>query len=279
MDHATRRPLLTAATLATVGALALTPVAVSTHEVHLPSISPTIVSSQAVALADAWSDLLNQTANSLGTLASIYVGQGVPLPDPTIVVAPILTQLVLNQLIYAGQLFSGQGAQIPGEIATHLNRVATVIGEVASELPPVIVSQVQTPIVAIQEALASISTATNPLIGLIEAPAVFLNIALNGDYGLLGSEGPIAVGIVIRNALATAIDPPLPAWLSNILQPKVPGAAALTPKTVALKVAGPARTASSARPASKAPKAPSSSRKAAAKSSTKGGGAGHSKRG
>lgn len=273
MEHASRRPLTTLAALTTAGALALAPVAVPPPELHPASIAPLHISTRDLHLTDAWSDLFAATTANVTELVKLFAGaeSGVPLPNPTIFLAPIVTQVVLNQLIYAGQLFSGHGNQIPGEISTHLTNVAKVFGEVIPALPQLLTLWVRTPFVAVQQALHSISTATNPLTGLLEAPAVFLNFALNTTTGLLGAEGPIGFPITIRNVLATAIDPPLPGWLAHILQPaKAPGAAALTPKSTT--------AASSARPRSKATPATSAKTAGAAKVGTAHKGVGHGKR-
>ena len=286
MDHAAaRRSMRAVATLTTAGALALAPIAVAPPEPHVPSISAARISAQAVQLTDAWSDLGTSTVGSVVALGRLFLGADntFPLPNPTIPLAPIATQILLNQLIYLGQLFNGQGAQIPGEISTHLTNVAKVASLLGGVLPTIIIRQVRTPFLAVQQAIKSINTSSNLLIGLLEAPAVFLNFALNSQYGLIGSNGPIAMPVVVRNLLAVAVDPPLPAWLSHILQPgKAPSAEASTPKpaaaTVTLKVPAPSGTAGSARSESKA--AVSSSRKAApAKTSNGSAGSGHSKRG
>jgi hypothetical protein len=268
MDHAARRPMLAVATLTTAGALALAPITVAPPELHAPSISGARISAQAVQLTDAWSDLATTTVGSVVELAKIFVGaeSNIPLPSATIFLAPIATQLVLNQLIYLGQLFSGQGAAIPGEISTHLTAVLNIAGEIGGALPELIIGTLQTPIIALQQALVSINTATNPLIGLLEAPAVFLNYVLNSPFGLIGLDGPIGFPLIVRNALAKAIDPPLPAWLAHILQPgKAPSAAALTLKPTAarvtLKVAAPSHTAGSARTQSPKKPAPASSKR------------------
>jgi hypothetical protein len=279
MESAVRNPLLAAATLTTAGALALSPITVAPPTMDVPSHSPALISTGAVQLTDAWSDLANNTVTSVVQLAALFIGSGStnPLPSPTIFLAPIATQLVLNQLIYLGQLFNGQGNQIPGEISSHLTKVAGVAGEVISSLPDFIAGTLATPIEALQQAVTSISAATNPLTGLVEAPAVFLNIILNSQFGFVGPDGPIGLPILIRNALANAIDPPLPGWLSHILQPKVPGAAALTPKsTVASTTPAASHSASSARSGSKSSGTASGSRKAATKStSSTGAGSGH----
>jgi hypothetical protein len=282
MEHAARRPMLTLATLTTAGALALSPMAVAPPELHAPDLSAARISTQAVQLTDAWSDLLNDTLGSVVQLGGLFLGadNNFPLPSPTIPLAPVATQLVLNQLIYLGQLFTGQGAQIPTEIATHLTNVVLLARGLANELPAIIVQQLQTPFVAAKLAIESVTLSGNLLLALLEAPAVLLNFALNSQYGLIGINGPIAIPIIVRNALAKIIDPPLPTWLSHILQPgkAVAAAPVSAASTVALKVT-PSQTAGSARSKPKAPA--SSSRKASpsAKASSSSAGSGHSKRG
>lgn len=237
------RSLLTAATLTTAGALALTTLTFTPSVVHTPNVSAMPLSSQTVQLADAWSDLATNTLESVVFLASMTLGeQGYDLPSPTLPLAPIATQFVLNQLIYLGQLVTGHGGQIPGEIATHLTNVGKVLSKDLPQIPPLIRAQLQTPLIAVQTAVTSVISSTNPLIGLLEAPAVFLDYALNNQTGLLGKYGPIGVPIIIRNELAVAIDPPLPGWLAHLLQPAKPG----TPT-------GLTHTATSNRSKSKAP--------------------------
>jgi hypothetical protein len=277
MEHAARRSIRAVAALTTTGALALTPITVAPPEVHAPAISPVAISTQAVQLTDAWLDLPTDTFASVNQLAKMFLGSdpNFPhLPSPTIALAPIATQLVLNQLIYLGQVFRGQGSQIPTEIADHFAAVRKQIANLAVDVPSIITQQLKTPFLAAQLAVDSISTSSNVLIGLIEAPAVFLDDVINNTYGLLGSYGPIGFPIIVRNLLAQAIDPPLPGWLSHILQPaKVPTAAA-TPVTLK-----PAATSSKAASARSGSKAPASSRKAASAKANSTGGAGHSKRG
>jgi hypothetical protein len=276
MEHAARRPMIALAALTTAGALGLAPVVVTPPDLHAPTITQSQISARELQLTDAWSDLFAATGANVTELVKLFVGaeSGVPLPNPTIFLAPIATQIVLNQLIYVGQLFSGQGGQIPGEIQTHLTNVGKVMGEVIPALPQILGLWVQTPFAAIQQALASISTAANPLIGVLEAPAVFLNFALNTTTGLLGAEGPIGFPITVRNVLATAIDPPLPGWLSHILQPGKPAGA------VSSQIPAPksAIAASSARAGSKSASATASKASPAKTAHRSSSGTGHSKR-
>ncbi len=278
MEHAARRPIIALAALTTAGALGLAPVVVTPPDLHAPTITQSQISARELQLTDAWSDLFAATGGANVTeLVKLFVGaeSGVPpLPNPTIFLAPIATQIVLNQLIYVGQLFSGQGGQIPGEIQTHLTNVGKVMGEVIPALPQILGLWVQTPFAAIQQALASISTAANPLIGVLEAPAVFLNFALNTTTGLLGAEGRSASRSRSAMCWPRQSIPPLPGWLSHILQPGKPAGAVSsqipTPKS--------AIAASSARAGSKSPSATASKASPAKTAHRSSGGTGHSKR-
>lgn len=271
------RSLRAVATLTTAGALALTPIAVAPPALHSPAVAAARVSTQAVQLTDTWSDLLNNTIASVVQLGGLVVGANstFPLPNP-IFIAPIAAQLVINPLIYTVQLFTGQGASIPTEIAQHLSNIANFVSLAASEIPPVIVKQLQTPFLAAQLAIDLVVNATNKLTALIEAPALFLDTALNSTYGLIGPNGPIGVSIILRNLLATAISTPLP----TITLPFKKPAAAVTPKpaTSAAAVADPSDTASSARSKSKSPSASSKRKATPAKAGAKPSGVGHGKR-
>lgn len=239
MEHAARRPLLAVATLTTAAALTLAPTTIAPPELHTPSAAATYLSTQTFRLTDAWSALASDSVQSVVELVRIAAGAdgNYPLPSPTIPLAPIATQIVLNQLIYLGQLLTGHGGEIPGEIAKHLTIVGQILHDLPGEVSPIIIEQLQTPFIAAKFAIDSISASSNPLVGLFEAPAIFFDVALNSQTGLLGKFGPIGLPLIVRNAVATAIDPPLPAWLAHILQPAKPA----TASTVALKVAAPHR--------------------------------------
>jgi len=286
MELTARRPLLAVATLTTAGALALAPITVAPHA---PSVSPMRISTDAVQLTDAWSDLAGDTVVSVVTLGAMFLGadSSYPLPSPTIPFAPVITQLVLNQLIYAAQLFTGNGGQIPGEIATHVDAALTLAGEAIGAVPALLGEWLKLPFSAAQVAIEYVTTATNPLLALFQAPAVFLNLALNNQYGLFGQVGPIGFPIIIRNILAKALYTPPPTITLPFKK------AASTPKSAAAAIAAPSPaapsgTASSARTKSAAPT--TGSRKASAKAakaptakatnkSGAGTGQGHSKRG
>ncbi|MBB3750122.1 hypothetical protein FHT44_002583 [Mycolicibacterium sp. BK634] len=275
MELAVRRPMVTAAALATAGSLALTPVIATPPQLHALDLSPATISTQAVQLTDAWSDLLSNTVSSVVQLGGLFIGLNstFPLPNP-VFIAPVAAQLVLNPLIYAGQLLTGQGAKIPGEIADHLQNLAVLAQAIVSDVIPAIGLQIRTPFIAFQDTISYIANASNKLVALLQAPALFLDAVLNSQYGLIGPNGPIGVPIIIRNLVASGI---AAATFPPIVLPfkKASGAKTVAPK--AATVTAPSGTASSAR---SKPKAPSSSNRKAtsAKASSKGGGA-HSARG
>lgn len=282
MERAARHPMLTVAALATAGAVALSPLTATPPDLHAAGFSPLRVSTQEVQLTDAWFDLLNDTLISAYLLGQLAVGANptYPLPNP-IFVAPILTQLlVVNPLTYAVQLLTGEGAKVPTEIIAHINNLALVAQAIGKDVPPAIVKEIQAPFQALQLAFDSITTSTNLLLGLFEAPAVFLNAALNSQYGLIGVNGPIALGFIIRNVVAQQLFTPPPAVLPF---KKAGGAAAV--KTVVPKAAAvtaPSGTASSARSKPKAPSSTASGKRkpaTSAKADKPSGGQGHSKRG
>ncbi|BBY65237.1 hypothetical protein [Mycolicibacterium helvum] len=279
MDHAARRPMLAVATLTTAGALALTPLAITPPELHAPSIAAARISTEAIQLTDAWSDLVSNTVTSVVELAGTYIGSNstYPLPNP-IFFAPIAAQLVINPLVYAAQLVTGQGAQIPTEIADHLSNIAKFADLVVSEVPPIVLQQIENPFVAAQLAINSITTATNKLVALLEAPALFLNVALNSQYGLIGYNGPLALPVIARNLFATAIAAAPP---TIVLPLKKAAAAASTPKptAAALTASAPSSAASSARSKPNAPATNGKRTTSSAKAGNSSAGSGHSKRG
>jgi hypothetical protein len=269
--------MLAAAALTTAGALAFSPITV-TPDLHAGGISPLRVSTQEVQLTDAWFDLLNDTLISAYLLGQLAVGANptYPLPNP-IFVAPILTQLlVVNPLTYAVQVLTGEGAKVPTEIIAHINNLVLVAQAIGKDVPPAIIKEIQAPFQALQLAFESIITAGNPLLGLFEAPAVFLNEALNSQYGLIGYNGPIALGFIIRNVVAQQLFTAPPAVLPF-------KKAASKKAAVTVKQTTPSGTASSARSKPKSPTSASSKPKTTSGKSTgnKSGGAGqgHSKRG
>jgi hypothetical protein len=276
--HVARRPLLAAATLTTAGALALTPVTITPPELHAAS-SPLRVSTQPIQLTDAWSDLFADTATSVVTLGAMTLGTypTYPLPTPNFPLAPVATQLVFNQLIYVAKLFTGQAGDIPAWIGAHLTEVGKVAQLFVAAIPGVVLEQIRVPFYAAQQAINSVGSSGNLLTGLVEAPAVFLDIALNNQFGLLGVTGPIGIALIFRNLLTTALYTTPPAIVLPFKK-----AAASTPRpAAATKKLTPSGTASSARSKPKAPSsAASSKRKPATSAKTNSGaGRGHGKRG
>ncbi|GAA2774143.1 hypothetical protein GCM10010533_09180 [Mycolicibacterium pallens] len=258
MEPTASRSMRTAAALTTTGALVLTPIVIAPPERHAPAIVATQVSTQAVKLTDAWSDLLNNTLHNVEVLGKVFLGldNAFPLPTPTIPLAPIVTQLVLNPLIYTVQLITGQGATIPTEIKTHISQVLGALELVVTQLPPLIGPQLQAPFNAIRLALESIAGSGNLLLGLVEAPAVFLDHALNSEYGLLGGKGPVAVAIIVRNLFANALATPLPTVVLPFKKANGAAPKTLAPTTATAAaptgVAGSARTKPKAQPTASA---------------------------
>ncbi|MCV7348487.1 hypothetical protein [Mycolicibacterium rhodesiae] len=273
MDNAARRKLLTVSAV-TAGTLILSPVIVTPHQTPVPIR----VSSASVQLTDAWSQLINDTIISTYLLGQLAVGANstYPLPNP-IFIAPVAAQLVINPLIYAVQLVTGQGANVPAAIIAHINNVADVAAAIGKDVPPAIAKQIQTPFIAAKDAIESITASGNPLLGLLEAPAVFLNEALNSEYGLLSLKGPIAVGFIIRNVLATALYTAPPAVVLPFKKPAATLSPTVTATTGTPKAAAPSGTASSARPKPKASAGSGRTAAAAKASDTKSGA--HSRRG
>ena len=256
MEHAARRSALTVAAVTTVGALALSPITAT----PLDGPVPVRVSTHAVVLTDAWSDLVSHTATSMIQLVTLGIGanNNYPLPSPTIPLAPVATQLVLNQLIYIADLFTGNAGQIPAWIGAHLTEVGKIAQLAVAAIPGVVFQQLQVPFYAGQQALTSIGASGNPITGLFEAPAVFLDFALNNQFGLLGFTGPIGISLIFRNLLAKALYTQPPTIVLPFKKPagaltsKPDAAQAVTPRASAT----PSGTAYSAR---SKPKKPSSS--------------------
>ncbi len=167
-----RRSVLTVAALTTAGALALTPVTVAPLDAH----SPTRISDQTVALADAWSQLFTDTASSVTGLVTMTIGanNNYPLPSPTFPLAPVVTQLVLNEFAYAGLLLTGQGGQVPGWIGAHLTEVGKIAQLAVSAVPGVAFEQLKAPFFAAAQTLEFIANSANPLTALFQAPGRLL---------------------------------------------------------------------------------------------------------
>ncbi len=238
MHNAIRRPILAVAAMTTAGAMALSPAVATPLEIS----APVRISTEAVQLTDAWSDLLNDTLISGYLLGQLAVGANstYPLPNP-IFVAPIAAQLVINPLIYTVQILTGQADKVPTEIIAHINNLAVIAGAIAKDVPPAIVQEIQAPFIALSDAIASITTSGNLLLGLFEAPAVFLNGALNSKYGLIGVAGPIALALIVRNVLANGLYTAPPTVVLPFKKP----AAAVTSKPAAAKAVSPRGAASS----------------------------------
>lgn len=234
---------------ATATAIALSPLTIpAVNQSALQHHSVQLVTIEAIQLTDAWSDLIASSTNSLQALVQF---SGVGLPAVSNPIAPIAEQVAINLLTYGGQLLSGQGGLIPGEIQSHVGKVGQVVQQLIAAIPTYVQQVIANQSTAV--ALAVQAFTANPLTGLIEAPAVFLNQEINGIGGLF-TVLQVAVGT--RNATALALDPPLPSWLSWLkpatVSPKTPVSVGSTPKTKAVEAVLPKGSGSPAKPVSEA---------------------------
>ena len=206
MQHltASRQPLVPAAiTVMMAGAMVLTPTITTPAVQHLQSASHAI-SSRPVVLTDNWALLFQGIGQDVtALLAEANAG----LPATSNPIAPIAEQAVINVATYAGQLITGQGGKIPGEVASHLTKVvaavkagATQFMTLLNQIPPFIQGELTSAWQYI--------TAHNPLNALLEAPAFLIATmwAIPAKF--------VEISLMTRNAIAKAIDPPLPKWLS-----------------------------------------------------------------
>ncbi|MGB8404324.1 MAG: hypothetical protein WCE30_09695 [Mycobacterium sp.] len=209
--ESTRRSVAgTGLALALVGAIAVAPITAPSAQRAAPltAIRPGI-STATVQLTDQWSNLFSGLSSVSGELWAIANGKsGTALPVPSNPFAPIAEQVVINIATYAGQLVSGHGGAIPGEVVSHLGKTGqllwvdggVILTAAIQHLVPTITAAVTTTLAYIRQ--------NNPLNALVEAPAVALSYLLQYPLAL------IADSLYVRNAIATALDPPLPSWLS-----------------------------------------------------------------
>ena len=224
----TLRPFITAGVaLTAAGAIALAPVAPPTPAGHL---SAPRVSAQAVRLTDYWSDLIGSFTTELGDLVTTASGgdPGFPLPPGINPVVPILQQFVLNQIGYVGDLLALNPAAIVTGVTTHLNNLVSAGTEIAGMNLALVFAElyafgVSAPIGTFEYVAGNFFS--NPLLTLIEAPAVFLGPVVYGDVYV-----PTYFTLEERNLIAEALDPPLPSWLSGLAP------AAATPNATAKTV-------------------------------------------
>jgi hypothetical protein len=200
------------AVAATTAALTLTAIGATPTRLHADHLTAPRLSTVPVVLTDAWSDLFAATPAHATQILTLALGtnSSFPLPPGSLPLAPVITQVVVNQLIYATQLVTGHGGQIPTEIKKHLTDINNLAEEVFGSLPDTLRQQIATPVTAIREAGKSIAASSNLAQGLWEAPAVFLNVALNSTYGVLGIYGPLGFPLIVRNLTTTALHTPAP---------------------------------------------------------------------
>ncbi|TDO18608.1 hypothetical protein EV580_1795 [Mycobacterium sp. BK086] len=82
MEHSARRPMIAVATLTTAGALALSPITAAPPGLHPHNIAATHISSQAVQLTDAWSDLVTNSVTNVVQIAATFIGLNSSFPCP-----------------------------------------------------------------------------------------------------------------------------------------------------------------------------------------------------
>ena len=188
-----RRPI--AALVALVAAITLavgstTPPATT---LHAASPAPRVIA-EAVALA----------ANPLTQVWDVFTGVDTthPLPAGSNPIAPITEQLLRSVATYGGQLLSGQGHLIPGEIATQMKNLQdtlpTIQGLLADDIA-VIPAAAFSAFFLTAMVIGSLPGSASALSGLPEIwlRAVFVP-PLKWAYN----------GFAIRNAIATALQPP-----------------------------------------------------------------------
>ena len=251
MNHVSVRRSAGTAGLAAMTATVITLSPLTTPAVNQSALqhhSMPLVTTEAIQLTDAWSDLI---ANSTSSLQALVQFSGVGLPAVSNPIAPIAEQVAINLLTYGGQLLSGQGGLIPGEIQSHAGKVGQVVQQLITAIPTYVQQVIANQSTAV--ALAVQAFTANPLTGLIEAPAVFLNQEINGIGGLFTV---LQVTVGTRNATALALDPPLPSWLSWLKpateSPKTPVSVGSTPKPKAVEAVLPKGSGSPAKPVSDA---------------------------
>lgn len=184
--------------------MALTPITAPPAVRELPAKAAHAISDQAVALTDNWSQLFILTVSDLQGLWDVA---NTGLPATSNPIAPIAEQAVINAATYAGQIVTGQGGKIPGEIVTHLNGVRSAVNASVGQLVTTIAEIGQLVVVQLAATWQYIRT-HNPVQALFEAPASLLYIPVAMGTALT------ADALLTRNAIAKAIDPPLPKWLS-----------------------------------------------------------------
>jgi len=187
-----RRPFAALIALAAAITLMMGAMAPSIPTPHAPS-TPQVVT-QAVAL----------TANPLAQIWDVFTGVDAthPLPAGSNPIAPITEQVLRSVATYSGQLLSGQGHLIPGEIATQVKNfqdaLPTVQALLIDDIAVIPVSAFSAFFLTAM-VIGSLPASLSALPGLAE---ILLRAVLVPPLKWVYN------GFAIRNAIATALQPP-----------------------------------------------------------------------
>jgi hypothetical protein len=235
------RPIPAMISLAAAVTLTVGTTAPSATTLHTPP-APHVVT-QAVAL----------TANPLEQIWDVFTGvdTSYPLPAGANPIAPITEQVLRSVATYSGQLLSGQGHLIPGEIAMQVKNLQDALPAVQELL---IDGIAVIPVVAFSAffltamVIGSLPASTSALPGLVD---IWLRAVLFPPLKWVYN------GFAIRNVIAEALQPPSS-------QPEPAAAVAKSSTEPAQRRASSARGATKAAAASSAPakRAPASKRSA-----------------
>lgn len=171
-----------------------------------------------VVLTGAWQDLQANVTADLANLQALLVSSAS---------TPILNQLASNFTTY-GQWLAGQDGGSPAKVITtigdHIVAAASTVASLALLVPLSFVGPFIAPGVMLIQLIADTakypSTPQTVLQAIVDAPAVFLNTALNCcstplfqlAFGLL-NPGPLGYLLQLRSAIAAALHitpPPAP---------------------------------------------------------------------
>ena len=196
------------------GVIAAAPLAAPPPDIHLPSISTVAVDlAAAVNPLDAYGQLLSNTVNNLGTLANATFAHGV---------APILQQIITNQLVNAQNLGAGLNEvltdQLPMILQTALDQlgsgqfqaatetIASGVVSVALPLLPPLLAPLNN-FVNVVNQLPTVALATG--LALIEPPLALLQAtgqAVQGITDALTAGDPVQVLGAVLSAPAVMVD-------------------------------------------------------------------------
>ena len=232
---------LTAAVTLTVGTIA--PSAIALHTAPVPHVV-----TQAVAL----------TANPLEQIWDVVTGvdTSYPLPPGSNPIAPITEQMLRSVANYGGQLLSGQGHLISGEISAQVKNLQNALPAVQSLLVDAVAVIPATAFSAFfltAMVIGSLPASTSALPGLVE---IWLKAVLFPPLKWVYN------GFAIRNVIAAALQPP-----SSQPEPAAAAASSTEPaQRKASSARGSTKAAAHSAPAKRAPTSKLSAKPSAASS-------------